>query len=251
MLTEKRQEEIVRLVQERESITVAELKDILQTSESTIRRDITALDKEGRLNKVFGGAIALKNTQILKQELTVDQKQEMHTAQKQAIAQYAASLIEPQDCVYIDAGTTTGAMLEYIREPQATYITNAFSHAKCLAQKGFHVILIGGELKGATEAVVGAEAVLNIQKYHFSKGFFGTNGIDHKMAFTTPDINEALVKQVAIRNTQPGYRYVLATSAKFDQIYAVTFSSFEGTTILTEKAPEENVWKNVKIHVTL
>lgn len=69
MLTEKRQEEIVRLVQERESITVAELKDILQTSESTIRRDITSLDKEGRLTKVFGGAIALRTAQILNQEL--------------------------------------------------------------------------------------------------------------------------------------------------------------------------------------
>ncbi len=77
MLTEKRQEEIVRLVQERESITVAELKDILQTSESTIRRDITSLDKEGRLTKVFGGAIALHTAQIVNQELSVVQKQEL------------------------------------------------------------------------------------------------------------------------------------------------------------------------------
>ena len=114
MLTEKRQEEIVRLVQERESITVAELKDILQTSESTIRRDITSLDKEGRLTKVFGGAIALRTAQIVNQELSVVQKQELQTTEKQAIAQYAASLIEPDDCVYLDAGTTTGWMLEYI-----------------------------------------------------------------------------------------------------------------------------------------
>ena len=75
MLTEKRQEEIVRLVQERESITVAELKDILQTSESTIRRDITSLDKEGRLTKVFGGAIALRTAQIVNQELSVERRQ--------------------------------------------------------------------------------------------------------------------------------------------------------------------------------
>ena len=247
MLTEKRQEEIVRLVQERESITVAELKDILQTSESTIRRDITSLDKEGRLTKVFGGAIALRTAQVVNQELSVVQKQELQTTEKQAIAQYAASLIEPDDCVYLDAGTTTGWMLEYIREPRATYITNAFSHAKRLSEKGFHVILIGGELKGSTEAIVGAEAVLNIQKYHFSKGFFGTNGIDQKMAFTTPDINEALVKQVAMRNTQAENRYVLTTSDKFDKIYAVSFSGFEGSVILTEKLPGESFWKNVNI----
>lgn len=248
MLTEKRQEEIVRLVQERESITVSELKDILQTSESTIRRDITALDKEGRLTKVFGGAIALHTAKIVSQELSVIQKQELQTAEKQAIAKYAASLIEPEDCVYLDAGTTTGWMLEYISEPKATYITNAFSHAKRLSEKGFHVILIGGELKGSTEAIVGAEAVLNIQKYHFSKGFFGTNGIDQKTAFTTPDISEALVKQVAMRNTQPEHRYVLAASSKFGSIYAVTFANFEGTVILTEQLPTEPFWKSINIY---
>lgn len=247
MLTEKRQEEIVRLVQERESITVAELKDILQTSESTIRRDIIALDKDGRLTKVFGGAIALRSTQMVNQELSVVQKQELQMQEKQTIAMYAAALIEPEDCVYLDAGTTTGWMIDYIREPKATYITNAVAHAKRLAQKGFHVILVGGELKGSTEAIVGAEAVLNIQKYHFSKGFFGTNGIDQKMGFTTPDINEALVKQSAVKNTQVNQRYVLGTSQKFGKIYAVTFSTLEGTVILTEEMPQESVWKNCNI----
>lgn len=74
MLTEKRQEEIVRLVYERESITVAELKEILHSSESTIRRDIIALDQEGRLTKVFGGAIALRTAQIVNKELSMVRK---------------------------------------------------------------------------------------------------------------------------------------------------------------------------------
>lgn len=247
MLTETRQEEILRLVQERQSITVAELKDILQTSESTIRRDIIALDKEGRLTKVFGGAIALHTAQMVRQELSVGQKQELQAEEKRLIGQYAASLIEPDDCVYIDAGTTTGWMIEYIREPNATYVTNAFSHAKRLSQRGFHVILIGGEVKGVTEAIVGAEAVLNIQKYHFTKGFMGTNGIDDKAAFTTPDANEAMVKQVAMRATQSGHRYVLAVSTKFGSIYAVTYAGFDGATILTERRPVDAVWKDIHI----
>lgn len=156
MLTEKRQEEIAKLVQERESITVQELKEIFQASESTIRRDITALDKAGKLTKVFGGAIALNDSRIVKQELPVCQKQEMQIREKMAIAKYAASLIEANDCVYIDAGTTTSWMLGYIKEKEATYVTNAVSHAKKLAEAGFHVILIGGELKGSTEAIIGA-----------------------------------------------------------------------------------------------
>ena len=58
MLTKQRQEIIVRLVEERGSIQVTEVRDLLGASESTIRRDITALDKEGKLVKVFGGAVA-------------------------------------------------------------------------------------------------------------------------------------------------------------------------------------------------
>ena len=246
MLTEQRYEQILKLLEKEGSITVTEVKELLNISESTVRRDITALHNAGKLVKVFGGAVASDHV-VTPQEPTVAQKITVHVSEKQRIAEYAAGLIGQGEFIYLDAGTTTGWMLEYIREPRATYITNAFSHAKRLSEKGFHVILIGGELKGSTEAIVGAEAVLNIQKYHFSKGFFGTNGIDQKMAFTTPDINEALVKQVAMRNTQAENRYVLTTSDKFDKIYAVTFSGFEGSVILTEKMPGESFWKNVNI----
>lgn len=247
MLTERRQEEIVRLVYERGSITVAELKEILGTSESTIRRDIIALDKEGRLTKVFGGAIALHQAQVVNKELSMVQKQELQTMEKQTIAKYAASLIEPDDCVYLDAGTTTGWMIEYIREEKATYVTNALSHAKRLADKGFCVILIGGEPKSSTDAIVGAEAVLNLQKYHFSKGFFGVNGVDRTSGFTTPDAKEAMVKQVAVKNTQSAHRYFLTTSAKFGEVYAVTFAGFEGGVILTEGNVSEVLPKSIAV----
>lgn len=246
MLTEKRQEEIVILVNERGSITMQELVEIFGASESTIRRDITALDKAGKVTKVFGGAIA-REMKVSHKELSVSQKEDIHMEEKKAIAAYAATLIEPDDYVYLDAGTTTGSMIDYIMEPHATYVTNAVAHAKQLAQKGLHVILIGGELKGSTEAIVGTEAVNNVQKYHFSKGFFGTNGIHPQIGFTTPDINEALLKQAAVNNTQPGNRFVMAEHQKFGEVTSVTFSGFEGTVILTDELPQEAVWKEYYI----
>ena len=91
---------------------------------------------------------------------------------------------------------------------KATYVTNALSHAKRLADKGFGIILIGGEPKSSTDAIVGAEAVLNLQKYHFSKGFFGVNGVDRMSGFTTPDAREAMVKQVAVKNTPVSYTHL-------------------------------------------
>ena len=196
---------------------------------------------------MFGGAIALRTAQIVNKELSMVQKKDLQTAEKQAIARYAASLIERDDCVYLDAGTSTGWMIEYIREAQATYVTNALSHAKRLADKGFHVILIGGEPKSSTDAIVGAEAVVNLQKYHFSKGFFGTNGVEQNGGFTTPDAREAMVKQTAVKNTQLANRYFLATSSKFGKVYAVTFAGFEGGVILTEAPVQESLPKSVRV----
>lgn len=246
MLTEKRQEEIVKLVEDRGSITLQELLDMFQASESTIRRDITSLDKAGRLTKVFGGAVANRD-HVSHLELSVSQKEEVDTEEKRQIAKFAASLVAPDDFVYIDAGTTTGQMLKYLTEEKATYVTNAVDHAKRLAVRGFHVILIGGMLKSSTEAVVGAEAVEQLKKYHFSKGFFGTNGIHPVSGFTTPDINEALLKEAAVKNTQPGNRYVLGARSKFGAISSVTFADFGGVTILTDEKPKETIWKKYDI----
>ena len=236
MLTEQRYEIILRLVNERKSITASELQDILETSESTVRRDITALHKAGKLIKVFGGAVALEQT-VTAKEYTVAQKLEVNLNEKESIAAHAAALITDEDYVYLDAGTTTGAMLEYIRTTEATFVTNAVAHAQRLAARGIHVILLGGELKGTTEAVVGNLAVQSVSRFHFTKGFFGTNGVSRKAGFTTPDANEAFVKQAAMANCKEVY--VLADSSKFHQISSVTFGAFQEAVILTERLPEE------------
>ena len=248
MLSEERKGEILRIVNTNKSVTVQELRSILNVSESTIRRDITLLSREGRLVKVFGGAVALDNpTNAV--ELSVLAKETMNRDEKRAIAEYAASLIVPDDYVYIDSGTTTEMMIEFIREKNATYVTNAVSHAKGLVRRGLKVLLIGGELKENTEAIVGADAILHIQKYHFSKGFFGTNGVNMKLGFTTPDVREALIKRVAIQNTQPGSRFILADHDKFGQSSAVTFSDFGGTVTITDKYPGEIYSKAMELKI--
>ena len=105
MLTQQRHEIILKLLKEKGSITVTEVRDLLDTSESTVRRDITALDKEGKLEKVFGGAVEA-GQKVTAHEYTVAQKNELNCDAKRKIAEYAASLIEPDDFVFLDAGTT-------------------------------------------------------------------------------------------------------------------------------------------------
>ena len=219
MLTEQRFDIILKLLEEKKSVTVTELRELLDASESTVRRDITALDKAGKLTKVFGGAVALNKEE------------------KQKIAKYAASLITPDDFVYLDAGTTTGLMLEYLEGVKAAFVTNAVSHAQTLAKMGIRVYLIGGELKSSTEAVVGSQAMQMIQMYHFTKGFFGTNGITRREGFTTPDTSEAIVKSTAMKQCKDVY--ILTDKSKFGEVSSVTFGGFTDAKILTEEIPEE------------
>lgn len=233
MLTKQRHELILKLLEENGSVTVTEVKDMLDASESTVRRDITALDREGKLVKVFGGAVAAENDAVTAHEYTVAQKMDLNREEKQKIAKFAASLIEPEDFVYLDAGTTTGYMVDYISERRATFVTNAFAHAQRLVSRGMKVLLIGGELKASTEAIVGNQAIRMLQGYHFTKGFFGTNGAAKKSGCTTPDANEAMVKQTAMEQCKDCY--VLCDSSKFDLISSVTFAPFYGTVFITDQ----------------
>ena len=237
MLTEQRQEMILQMLEEKGSITVGEIREKFDSSESTIRRDLNYLDSIGKLTKVFGGAVLRENRFITK-ELSVSQKSLVNIEAKTRVAQYAAQLIEADDFVYIDAGTTTECMISYITERNATYVTNAVAHAKILANAGFKVILVGGELKGTTEAVVGVQAVVTIQGYHFSKGFFGTNGISIKSGYTTPDYSEALVKKTALHNCQKCY--ILADNTKFGETSSVTFADIGDAQIITDDVPSDH-----------
>ena len=245
MLTNKRHEYILNVIKEKGSVTVLELQNALNISESTVRRDLTELDKNGRLCKVFGGAVAIDSS-FSSRELSVSQKQAVNLDDKIKIAKYAASLIRPDDFIYIDAGTTTGCIIDFLTEKKATYVTNAVSHARLLAQAGFHVIIIGGELKGTTEAIVGSQALISLSGYHFTKGFFGTNGISRQAGFTTPDDNEAAVKRTAMEHCR--HNYILADTEKFGKVSPITFAAFDDASILTTDAPDGyRLCSNLKI----
>lgn len=230
MLTEERFAKILSLVEGMGSVTVQQLMAELGASESTIRRDLNKLDAEGQLAKVHGGAI-LRNSPYSTRDDEVNSRKEKNRDAKIKIAKYAAGLIEAEDFVYLDAGTTTELMIDYIENRQATFVTNAITHAKKLAEKGFLVYLLGGEFKAVTEAIVGEEAVITLGKYNFTKGFWGTNGISTKNGFSTPEVKEAMVKCKSMECCTECY--ILADVSKFDQISSVTFAPFESATVIT------------------
>lgn len=244
MLTQDRQAKILSILQEQGSVTVARLTEILSTSESTIRRDLAFLASEGKLNKVHGGATAL-NQEFVRFEDNVEEKLTKHTEEKIKIAQYAASQIQDDDFVFVDAGTSTLLMTSYLKNSKATFITNGIDHAKQLAKNGCKTMVLGGQLKQSTEAIIGLLAATNLQKYSFTKAFIGANGISEKQGFTTPDTEEAMLKAVAIERSF--VTYVLADSSKFDKVSAVSFASIDAACIITDKCTNEKIKKRTVI----
>ena len=245
MLAEERFSKILSIIESEGSATMQELMTALDASESTIRRDLNTMDENGLITKVHGGAIA-KKPSISTSDENVNSRKSLNADQKEMIAKYAATLIQPDDFVYIDAGTTTEMMIPFIQTTEAVFVTNAITHAKLLSEKGCRVYILGGEFKSQTEAIVGEEAVETLDKYNFTKGFWGTNGISVETGFSTPEVKEAMVKKKSMQNCKE--RYILADGSKFSQISSVKFAEFDDATIITTNLNSKafRKYKNIK-----
>lgn len=244
MLTEERHAAILKLVEEKKAVSVLELTEALNSSESTIRRDLTVLHRMGKLNKVHGGATSIHGVYLATEDKT-SVRQSLHVEEKKRIAQFTASLIQKNDFVFLDAGTTTELMIDFLTEKQAVYVTNGIVHARKLAERGFDAYIISGKVKAVTEAIVGTEAVHSLQRYRFSIGFFGTNGISPSAGFTTPDIDEARVKTEAMQRCNKCY--VLADPSKCNQLFSVIFADLSSAVIVTTSITD----KQLRSHATM
>ena len=245
MLTQERHALILEKLEKESVVYLSDLMNLLDASESTIRRDLNYLDKAGLLKKVHGGATSLNSKLINTTEFEVEVRQGINKEDKIAIAKYAASLIKNDDLIYIDSGTTTELMIDFIEAKGATFVTNGIGHAKKLIHKNLTTYILGGELKLATEAIIGIEAINSLRKYNFTKGFFGVNGIDIERGFTTPDIREAMVKEEALKKSK--LSFVLADNSKFNEISSITFGEISNTTIITTKLEDIRFKKVTKI----
>ena len=240
MLTQERHNKILELLTKQDTVTVGELSQGLETSESTIRRDLVTLDKMGKVKKVHGGAAAIHRVSTVFEE-DVTTKSALNVTEKEAIGRVAAGLVTNDDFVFIDAGTTTAAMIDFIyNNVRATFVTNGIVHAKKLIQKGLKAYIIGGQIKLTTEAVVGTEAINNLRKYNFTKTFIGTNGISVKGGYSTPDVEEAAVKSEVLKRGRSNF--ILGDHTKFDKEYAVTFGILKDACIVTDEL-EDNEFR--------
>lgn len=234
MLTPERHQLIMALVQERDVVRLQELVEATGASESTIRRDLSEMEEQSLLKRIHGGAASLQNKL---DEPTITEKAVKREKEKLAIAKYAASLVKAKDSIFIDAGTTTYQMLPYLPDEKIVVVTNGVNIALELTKRRIKTVLLGGELKASTLALVGIDAVKTISQYRFDKCYLGMNGIDQVHGLTTPDPDEAHIKQLALQFSDKPF--VLCDSHKFSQVTFAKVGDLHQATLITDDGLDE------------
>ena len=243
MISEKRQSLILQELKKKDFLSLQELIERTGCSASTIRRDLSRLQQLGRLQRVHGGATLNSHRN---QEPILSEKLSTNLKEKREIGRKAAQLIEDNDYIFMDAGSSTIEMIPFIKAQGIVVVTNGLSHVERLLHRGIKTLMIGGEVKATTFATVGANALEVLRRYCFDKAFIGMNGLDLNHGLTTPDEKEALIKERAIH--QATTSYVLLDHSKLDEIYFahVSTKSCHVEYIVSEQLRHHNRYNEYK-----
>ncbi|MBR2076098.1 MAG: DeoR/GlpR transcriptional regulator [Exiguobacterium sp.] len=231
MLTKQRHQLILQRLSEQKVVKLKELVDLTDSSESTIRRDLTDLEAEGYLARVHGGATLIATPD---EEPTFEEKRDRFVDEKVAIARKAATFIEDGMSIYLDAGTTTQAMVPFLEGKKIVVVTNSLPIANELFDLDIKTFVIGGELKRSTQALVGYNARESMMNYRVDLAFLGMNGIDIEAGYTTPDPEEALVKKTAIELAQTSF--VLADASKIGKRTFSRVATIDAAQLITSSS---------------
>lgn len=218
MLQGERRNQILELLQNSRAITVKDLCTTLEASEATIRRDLTILEEEGKLERTHGGAM-LSSPGKLDQEESYQQKESRYTTQKRDIAQKAFEYLKDNDSIVVDAGTTTFELARLIGQSslKITVVTNStILAAELSGNANLELITLGGKVRLNTQATVGSIAIHTMRQFNVNKAFIAANGVSPDQGLTTPDLEEAAVKNAMINAAAE--RFVLADHTKFNRV---------------------------------
>lgn len=196
---------------------IEELATELAVSLSTVRRDLDALETEGVVRRVHGGAVLARPTAPQDApESPLGARAHEHSADKQRIAQAAARLIQPGSSVLITGGTTTAGLAPLLPEIGGiTVITNSLHLASRLAQADVDLVVLGGALRRPELSLLGPIVGASLAELHVDHALMGVYGIDPRSGLLGASALECetdrRVAHCATRLT------ILADSSKFSQ----------------------------------
>ncbi|WP_339022589.1 DeoR/GlpR family DNA-binding transcription regulator [Spiroplasma endosymbiont of Crioceris asparagi] len=232
MIKEKRQKLILDFVRGKEFVTHEEIAENFHIPSTTLRRDITDLDKQKKIKKVHGGVQEIKETQLYEEAL--NKKLHQNIEAKKNIAKKALDCIKPNETIYLDSGSTTYFLAKILpNDMNIKVYTNSIISAQELFSNGFkEVYILGGKIKDVTGAIVGAETVSQINTYNFDLAFIGINAMDAEGFLYTTNIEEAKIKETVIKNSY--LCFGLIDTTKFNSKSFIKFSKKNTVTIISE-----------------
>ncbi len=234
----KRHGEILRLVQEAGTITIAELAEKLSVSLETVRRDVKPLTNDGSILKMHG-AIGLP---ALAGEAPFERRMREHADAKRAIARAVAATIQDGESIMLDTGTTTSFLARELQSHRRlTVITNSSDIARALATvNGNKVYMAGGELRSDSGAAFGGSAVEFVSRFSVNHAVISTGAVDAVMGVMDYNLEEAEFARMVL--TRGARRVVVTDHSKFGRQGLVQVCGFDGIgELFTDRAPPQGV----------
>lgn len=223
-----RQDIIAEEINSHGAMTVAELAEKHGVSAETVRRDLDVLEKSRRVSRVHGGAVpwlqGQRRTGVGSSgtETAVTERQNSAREAKQRIATAAAELLPETGSVIVDAGTTTALLADpVLAHPDLAVVTNSLMLAHRLSAADHRLLrIVGGRVRGVTQAVVGADAVADFERLRADVAFLGANGVTAGFGLSTPDPSEGQTKTAMARSARRRVALVDATKLGEELLYS-------------------------------
>ena len=225
MTTYERRQSLVDILRKQPGLRVPELAMILDVSEGTVRNDLNALEEQGLLMRVHGGAVLNQQNQF--QNTSFVRRYQQNAAAKLAIARQAAVLVNDGDSILLDASSTAYYFAQALSERQRLRVmTNGFEVARELAQNSTNmVILLGGVVNNESSSVTGLLSEHIIEELHIQKAFLSCSGFSLERGMTEVHLGEAQLKRKAMESSQQ--LFALVDSSKFGKEDLTSFARIE------------------------
>lgn len=236
VMKEERIKQIESYINDNELCSLDHLCDVFNISKATLRRDLSTLEKAGTIRKVYGGVAS--NKKDAKELVPFLQREITHHDEKMHIGKLAADLCRDGETVYIDSGTTTLQMGEYLKDRNITVVTGNLNLINMLQEfSNVNIISVGGQLARGTNSFVGDLAVNTVLSLNISKSFMAATGISIDAGLTNTSPLETAIKKSAIAKSKSVY--ALIDSSKWGVVSLMTYAEMNQVTgIITNKAPK-------------
>ena len=223
--------EIAELLDKRGKLTLEQLEEHFPTvSQMTLRRDLFQLEEEGKIIRVRGGAMSVREVQKTSGEPYV-KKTTMHTDDKIVIAQKAAGLIDEGASIFIDGGTTALYLAKELPDIPCNIFTNGLAVATELAKKkNLNINLLGGQLMKDNLTTASSLSALYFQETNFEIAIISTAAFTLENGFSCSSQAEADLLKLVRQKAK--VVYMMLDSSKIGKIKPYTFARLEDISVL-------------------